>query len=181
MFSLPSTGVGAISIDEPINLDEPADVIERMLHGLYSSHYDPAVLPLPSLRQLHLAAKAHDKFDIGINQSKANMALYLALKGDPWTGFAYASHINDLELGRRAIQLMRFNEGEEDPDFDLWESLADVKPAWQLAFAKVLSPNYRVYCEDPIGYLGSEGDRTYIFQSDWQMSLKDMADKFNPK
>jgi hypothetical protein len=139
MFSLPDNDTEAVFSNEEINLEETADVMERILHGLISTQYDPNFLSSPTLRQLHAAVKAHDKYDIEINRLKATLAFKSALKNDPWAGLAYASHINDLTLGRHAIELLQFDKIEKDGT-GFWGMMADVKPSWQIALARLILP-----------------------------------------
>lgn len=179
MFSLPTTGTTVTSSSNPITIQQPAAVLERMLHGFYSSEYNPDILPKPTLDQLYATVKMHDMFGIDINRVEADKALHLALKQDPFRGLAYASHINDIELGRSAIQLMRFSTTW----FSLWKKMSDIKPAWQLALIKLLSPLHSIVYVDPSTYTSDEDEssREIIWRSKSKATLKDIAAKFDPK
>ena len=179
MFTLPTTGT---AIEEPINLEETADVLGRLLNGIFSSQFDPSILPAKGLGQLHALAKAHDKFGIETHQFEAKAAFNSALKDDPWAGLAHASHINDLELGRNAIQLMRL---DKTYDSDIWELLSDVKPTWQIALARLVLPKMKNESCDY--YDGDEEDRLTdvewygMSSTKFRISMKEVAKRFNPK
>ena len=189
MFSLPNADAGASSVNDSVNsvnVEETAYVIERILNGMSPRQYD---LPSPpTLEQLHGAVRAHDKFDITINRSHATAALRYALSEDPWTGLAYASHINDLALGRMAIELM----GPGDIDGDgccIWESLSDlnVKPTWQIAFLKLILLDVRSDYSDKDNRDQEHGKRVeyakkpIVFSSRNVLSMADIAAQFDPK
>jgi hypothetical protein len=187
MFSMPYTNTEAASVNEVINLEETADVIERILHGLYSSRYDPSVLSSPCLRQLHAAVKAHDKFDIQTNQFKATMSFESALKRDPWAGLAFASHINDLALGRDAIKLIRLHKIYEG-GAGIWEMMSDIKPNWQIAFARLILP--KIHSEFPEYYHVDFADamtdkesseRNVTFSTKCKINMARVAASFDPK
>jgi non-ribosomal peptide synthetase component F len=182
MFSLPNAGIGASSVNASINLEETADVIERMLYAIHSSQYAPLVLEASSLRQLHAAVKVHDKFDIETNRFQAETAFKWALAEDPWAGLAYASHDNDLEVGRFAIQYLQLHDLNHN---DIWEVLSDVKPSWQIALAKLILPKVKIEIlnrydddeEDPgsgIEWFGASSTQSRV-------NMRELAKNFNPK
>jgi hypothetical protein len=180
MFSLPNASTGASSLKDSVKLEETADVIERMLNGMYSRQYDPP--SSPTLRQLHAAVKAHDKFDIEFNRSEAKMALESALREDPWEGFGYASRNNDVELGKIAIQLMRL---EETDDSDIWDLLSDVKPTWQIALGRLVLPKMQNKAFSY--YEGNEEEQLSgiewykMCSTDVMVNMREVAKIFNPK
>jgi hypothetical protein len=122
---------------ETVVLPENADVVRRIIHGLYATRHQPDTLPDPSLDLLHADVKFHQKYNIEVTRPEAESALTAALGKDPFAGLAYASRHDDLALGRQAIELLRFDQN----GFDIWVAMADNKPSWQLALASLLLPN----------------------------------------
>jgi hypothetical protein len=182
MFDLPDADAKGATTDDPLHLEETAEVIEGILTGLYSARYTRSTFQDSGLATLSAAVRFHDKFDIAINQARADDALYRVLKKDPFGGFAIASQNNDLTLGRTAIQLMRFFS-EGDRKFDFWTLMADVKPSWQLALVKILSPEYSIFYDYPAESLSDQSlsNRTVNFDSRCEMSMKQIAARFKPK
>jgi hypothetical protein len=184
MFSLPSTGLESSPTNEPIKLDEAAGVVARLLCGIYSKHYAPPVLSIVVLDFLHDTVRAHDKFDIQTDQSETKMALQAALTAQPWTGLAYASHINDLALGKRAIELIRLDE-VNNYGSSIWELLSRMKPTWQIALARLILPSIET---DDHGFSqgydqnGMEGHAWQGYISNgFEVNMKDVADDFHPE
>jgi hypothetical protein len=184
MFSLPNGGTWLSSVNDSVNLEETADVIERILYPIYSSHYYPLVLEKEEERlgQLHAIVKAHDKFDIETNRFQAETAFKWALAEDPWAGLAYASHDNDLEVGRFAIQYLQLDDLNHN---DIWEVLSDVKPSWQIALAKLILPKVKTEIlnhydddeEDPgsgVEWFGTSSTKSRV-------NMRELAKDFNPK
>jgi hypothetical protein len=173
MLTLPLSSQFATDESETVALDEPSDLIAKMLHGLYAARHDPKNLPESTLELLHAHVKLHDKYDIKVTRAQAENTLHTALYKSPFAGLAYASQINDLTLGRQAIELIRF-----DYKFDLWMSLSDVKPSWQLALAQLLLPTHP----------NAQAKSTAVVQrgkvtieNKYVIDLKDVASRFNPK
>ena len=121
-------------------LPENADVVQRIIHGLYAARHKPDILPEPSLELLHADVMFHQKYNIKVSRSDAESALTAALRKNPFAGIAYAGRLDDLTLGRQAIELLRFDPVHKGGVFDLWAAMADIKPSWQLALASLLLP-----------------------------------------
>jgi len=126
---------------EPFIVEETAEVLGRMLHGLYAARHAPTILSSPTLDEIYANVKIHRKYKIDVTLYDANAKLHTALAQDPFAGLAYASQKNDLELGRQAIRLIQFKTDSSNY-CDLWEMMRNVKPTWQLALAKLLLPIY---------------------------------------
>jgi hypothetical protein len=126
---------------ESLVLEETAEELSRMVHGLYAARHTPSILPKPTLEMLYANVKLHKKYNIEITRGKADDKLHKMLKHYPFAGLAYASRQNDLDLGRQAIRPIRFDTDMEH-HFDLWKKMVDVKPSWQLGLARLL---LRVY------------------------------------
>lgn len=90
-------------------LPENADVVKRIIHGLYAARHKPDILPEPSLELLHAHVMFHQKYNIKVSRFAAESALTAALRKDSFAGIAYASRLDDLTLGRQAIELLRFD------------------------------------------------------------------------
>lgn len=185
MFSLPNGGTGPSSVNDTVNLEGTADVIARMLYPIYSKQYDHLVLEEEeeSLGQLHAIVKAHDKFNIETNRSQAQSARKWALMQNPWAALAYASHSNDLELGRLVIQLLPLSNIN---DSDIWELLSDVKPTWQIALGRLILPKimneYFSYYNDNPEDDDVSGIEWYRMPSTgFSFSLQEVAKKFSPR
>jgi hypothetical protein len=182
MFSLPDAGTGASSANDSVSLEETANVIERMLHAIYSSRCDDLVPVTRDVGLLNAIVEAHDKFDIETHRFEAKAALDSALRQNPWEGFGYASHNNDLRLGRIAIQLMRL---EETDDSDIWDLLSDVKPTWQIALGRLILP--RMKNESFSFYEGDEEEQLSgiewyrMCSTGFRLNMREVAKRFNPK
>jgi hypothetical protein len=83
MFWLPTETNAVPFINQPIELDEPAEVIERVLRSLYTARMYESVSARPSLKVLHAAFKFHDKFNIDTGRKSAEEALHLEITKDP--------------------------------------------------------------------------------------------------
>jgi len=185
MFLLFNGGTGRSSVNDSVDLEETADVIERMLYPIYSNQYDPLVLEKEeeSLGQLHAIVKAHDKFKIETNRSQAKSARKSALMQNPWAALAYASHTNDLDLGRLAIQLLPLSSIN---DSDIWELLSHVKPTWQIALGKLILPKI---INGSFSYYNDNSEDDDVSGIEWyrmsstgfSVSLQEVAKNFNPK
>jgi hypothetical protein len=142
----------SVSVDgtEPLVLEETAEELSRMLHGLYAARHTPSILPNPTLETLYANVKLHKKYNIEITRGEADDELHRMLKQDPFAGIAYASRQNDLDLGRQAIRLIQFDTDMER-HFDLWKKMVNVKPSWQLALASLLLRVY-AYGNPPYEY-----------------------------
>lgn len=187
MFALSDTNATIPSANEPVTLEIPANVLERILHRFSSTRYDPGILPAPTLEQLHAAAVFHDKFDIHIDKYDPNEAFHSALKKDPFAALAYASQINDLDLGRRAIQLIQV-DGPLLTIYGIWNLISNVKPTWQLAFARLILPRvslahcgYDLSDSDGEAYDDRCSDAVIAFSPETIISMKEVADAFDPK
>jgi hypothetical protein len=125
IYSLPDTDDVSFP-NQSIDLDEPAEVIERVLHGLYASRLNDC--SNPSLKVLHAAVRFHDKFNIETGLKTAEEALQLGITRDPFAAFAYASQQGDLALGRQAIRLIRLGS-EQSRMIKLWSMMSYAKPS----------------------------------------------------
>jgi hypothetical protein len=161
---------------ESLVLEENAEELSRMLHGLYAARHTSNILPKPTLEMLYANVKLHQKYNIEITRGKADDKLHKMLKQDPFAGLAFASRQNDLDLGRQAIRLIRF-ETDMEHHFDLWKKMVDVKPSWQLALASLL---LRVYAYDnpPYEY---PLRRATTLEVNCDIDLDQVALAFNPK
>lgn len=181
IFSLPDTD-GISSTNQPIDLDEPAEVIERVLHGLYASRLNDG--STPSLEVLYAAVKLHDKFNIETGLNAAEEALHLGVKRDPFAAFAYASQRSDLALGRQAIRLMRLGSGEKRV-IKLWSMMSDdAEPSWQLALAELVDPSHMrnyfvaVHCD----FARKNGSSSQLsIATSYEIDMEEVAAKFEPK
>ena len=168
----------SVSVDgtEPLVLEETAEELSRMLHGLYAARHAPSILPQPTFEMLYANVQLHKKYKIEITRGRADDELHKMLKQDPFAGLAYASRQNDLDLGRQAIRLIRFNTDMEH-HFDLWKKMADIRPSWQLALASLL---LRVYAYDnPPREYPFKGATTLEFKCD--INLDQVALAFSPE
>ena len=188
MFTLPTSVQPAASQDVPIVLEESTDDVERMLRRLYVARYSLHNCSPPTLASLHSAVKLHDKYDIELGRIESYEALHQALVGDPWGALAYASQVNDVELGRQAILRLRSDRDETDSD-DIWYTMskAKIKPSWQVAFATLVTGTHYS------GYLASGADvadikmckdehstRFITFHYGCGISLEEIAERFDP-
>jgi len=180
MFSLPDTNVVTFP-NQQLDLDEPAEVIERALHGLYSAHMNdiPLWMQTPSLEVLHATVNFHDKFDMDMGRETAEAALHIGIKRDPIAAFAYASRHKDVAFARQAIRLIRF--GSEQSGFvDLWSMMADAKASWQLALAKVVIPLFKFdYSCNDYRYDGSSS-HVYL-ETRYEIDMDEVAATFDPQ
>ena len=179
IFSLPDTH-GVSSPNQPIDLDEPADVIERVLHGLYASRLNNR--SDPSLEVLQAAVRSHDKFNIDTGLKMAEEALHRGITKDPFAAFTYASQQGDLDLGRQAIRLIRLDSGE-NRIIKLWSMMSDAKPSWQLALADLVDPtpsrNYfvAVHCD----FVNKNGSSSQVsIETRCEIDMNRVAAKFEP-
>lgn len=147
-----------------------------MLHGLYAARHTPSILPDPTLEMLYADIKLHKKYNIKVTRADADVKLHMMLKQNPFAGLAFASHQNDLLLGRQAIRLIRF-ETDMEHHFDLWNKMADVKHSWQLALASLL---LRVYAYDNPPYDYPLREATTL-EVKCDIDLDQVALAFNPK
>ena len=171
MFSLPDAQTVSSS-NQQIDLDEPAEVIERVLHRLNIATINDVAFPTPSLVISYNEVKFHDKFNINTGRKSAEEALRIGIKEDPFAALAYASRQNDVALGRRAIKLIRFGS-KQSGEVSLWAKMSDVKPSWQLAFAKLTLPGFSYR------YDGSTVHERDDAWSSVDISLKTGGHKFN--
>jgi hypothetical protein len=183
MFSLPDTDVIPF-LNQQIDLDEPAEVIERALNGLYSAHMNDIALrtQTPGLEVLHATVKFHDKFNMDMGRETAERALHLGIKRDPFAALAYASRQDDVDLGRQAIKLIRFGS-EEYGDVSLWARMSDIKPSWQLAFAKLTIPTFSYqYHKGPVLERDDEWSSIDVELETYQhvFNMEDVAKLFDP-
>jgi hypothetical protein len=96
------------------------------------------------------------------------------LEVDPYAGFTFASWNADLELGRKAIELMDLLNGDGN---DFWEDISDAKPSWQLALAQLAMPSMsRRYFNASQG-----GMKVSYLQVLVHSDLRTKAAKFSPK
>ena len=161
---------------ESLVLEETAEELSRMLHGLYAARHAPSILPQPTLEMLYANVKLHKKYKIEITRAEAYDELHQMLKQDPFAGLAYASRQNDLDLGRQAIRLIQFDTDMEH-HFDLWKKMADVKHSWQLALASLLLRVY-AYQNPPYEY-PLRGGTTLEVNCD--IDLEQVALAFSPE
>jgi len=161
---------------ESLVLEETAEELSRMLHGLYAARHASSMLPQPTLEMLYANVKLHKKYNIEITRGKADDELQKMLKQDPLAGLANASRQNDIILGRQAVRLIRFDTDMEH-HFDLWKKMADVKHSWQLALASLLLRIY-AYENSPYEYYLR---RTTTLEVNCDIDLDQVALAFNPK
>jgi len=140
MFSLPAPNTVS-SVNQQIELDEPAEIIGRVLHRLNIATLNDVAFTAPSLGMSYNEVKFHDKFNINTGRKSAEEVLRARIKKDPFATLAYASRKNDVALGRQAIKLIRFGP-KISGEVSLWAKMSDVKPSWQLAFAKLTLPEF---------------------------------------
>jgi hypothetical protein len=188
MFSLPDTNVVPFP-NEQIDLDEPAEVIERALHGLYSAHMNDIALrtQTPSLEVLHATVKFHDKFNMDMGREPAEAALHCGIKRDPIAAFAYASRHKDVALARQAIRLIRFGT-EQSGLIDLWSIMADAKTSWQLALAKMVTPLFKYdyscngYRYNTLHTLDNHCSSSHVYlETRYEIDMDEVAAKFDPQ
>jgi hypothetical protein len=179
IFSLPDTDDVSFP-NQPIDLDEPAEVIERVLHGLYASRLNDC--SNPSLEILHAAIRFHDKFNIETGLKTAEEALQLGITRDPFAAFAYASQRGDLALGRQAIRLIRVGSGGNRM-IKLWSMMSEAKPSWQLALAE-LEPapscdySVAVLCD----FVNKDGSSSHVsIKTRFEIDMDEVAARFDPK
>ena len=55
---------------EPLVLEETAEELSRMLHGLYAARHASSILPKPTLEMLYANVKLHKKYNIEITVVK---------------------------------------------------------------------------------------------------------------
>jgi hypothetical protein len=186
MFSLPAEASVVPFTNQPIELDEPAEVIERVLRSLYTARMYESVSASPSLKVLYAAVKFHDKFNIDTGRKSAEEALHLESTKDPFAAFAYASQQGDLALARKAIKLIRFGS-EQRGNANLWAMMSDAKPTWQLALAKIVTPiftynhdhnyrDYRRYATD-----GNCSSSHVSLETRCEINMDQVAAKFEPE
>jgi hypothetical protein len=132
MFSLPTSDLNRDQA-HPIFIDEKAEVLALMMSDLqqHESRTGPSSSKEHGLAINYSVMKAHD------GRRAAERRLHWDLEVDPFAGFAFASWNADLELGRKAIELMDLLNGDGN---DFWEDISDAKPTWQLALAQLAMP-----------------------------------------
>ena len=92
--------------------------------------------------------QSHDKFQVPNARRAAERRLESDLEQDPFAGFAFASHHDDLHLGRMAIELIDLQVGVGGR-LDFWKQISDARPSWQLALAQLVMPFISRYHDHP--------------------------------
>jgi hypothetical protein len=185
MFWLPEADAAHKSWStQPIFVDEPAEVIANALSQLYVHRHRYPTYDHDDIENLHAAVKFNDKYGISATRRNIISDLHIALRNDPFAGLAYASRQNDLEFGREAVGHIRLGTGQKG-EADLWALMADIKPSWQVALAKLMIPRIMYHYEHP----GSPGSN--FGWSDQNLDLdipdadlinmKQIANQFDPK
>jgi hypothetical protein len=137
MFDLPIDADP--STPHVITIDEPANTLSRMIEAMYGDHYKHLPPSKIDFKLLYDMMKIHDKYDTQIIRQQVEQDWAVALASDPFGGFTFASHIDDLELGKKAIKLMKLDPGQYySLDINIWEAMSHAKPTWQLELAKLI-------------------------------------------
>ena len=153
-----------------VEMDVPATVLSRFIHGAYAARHHPVILPEPDLATLDAIVKLHKKFTFTVTQHQAEEDSLMALKSDPFAGLAYASRQNDVELGRQAIELIEFDT-RSDNEYDLWDKVSNVEPLWRLTFMRLALPTYTTQI----------GDGPVSLRAKCRLGVVDIARQFDPK
>jgi hypothetical protein len=138
MFSLPTSDLNRDQA-HPIFIDEKAEVLALMISDLqqHDSRTGLSSGKEHGLATNYSVLKAHEKYQVSDGRRAAERRLQWDLEVDPYAAFAFASWNADLELGRKAIELMDLLNGDGN---DFWEDISDAKPTWQLALAQLAMP-----------------------------------------
>jgi hypothetical protein len=166
MFNLPTDDDS--STPRVIEIDEPAETLTKMILAMYRDHCENLPPSKVHFKLLYDMMKIHDKYDTQIIRQQVEQDWEVALASDPFGGFAFASHIDDVELGKKAIKLMKLRSGVGYClDVNIWEAISHAKLSWQLELVKLTLSLGRVV-----------GDKFRVYVA---TDSSDVAARFNPK
>jgi hypothetical protein len=138
-FSIPTSGDDQGTRDNPVDIDETADDLTVFFDSLGVAPCRPAPKIPEDLEGLATLLRIARKYDAATVLARIEGRLQTLITTQPYKALAFASTQGDIELGRRAIRVSRFKNLSVGGG-DIWQLIAGLTPAWQIAFARLVMP-----------------------------------------
>jgi len=122
----------------PIFIDESAQAIALVMSILLQCRKDKWYEEGTWEHHTREAAlRICDKLDIEYARPEVTEMIENSLRSEPFEVFVLASQESNLSLGKRAIEFMDFNDGNQN----LWHAISGAKSKWQIALVKLVIPD----------------------------------------
>jgi hypothetical protein len=138
-FSIPAVGETQGSRDHPIEIDETADDLALFFDSLGASPGHFAAKITDDMAGQATLLRMAGKYDATDLLAEVEKRLQNLIVWQPYKVLAFASTINDVELGRRAIRHIEFKHLSVGGG-DIWSLISDLTLTWQIAFARLVMP-----------------------------------------
>lgn len=149
-----------------VKVDESASDLGKLFSCLGTDSHNAQRLP-NDFDSAELILRLAEKYEVRSLIVTARVHFVKLLESEPFKLIQYASRTNDIELAKRTIR----NMGSSTYDgIDIWKAMADWPPAWQIEYARLVTP--KLTYDDQDWHV--EGKSTAL-------CMDDVAKRFNPK